>query len=161
MVGEVIAGLGAIKTAFDIAKGLKDINDATTRNAAIIELQEKILSAQAAQSGLVESIHDLKKEVAGFEKWDAEKERYVLTDFGGNTFAYALKREAANSEPAHRICPNCYERRQKSLLQFRGRDAFQRDMYECHGCKTEFTFGIRHERNLSTRARTDYDLFNP
>ena len=56
MVGEAIAGLSAIKTAFDIARGLKDINDATIRNSAIIELQEKILAAQQAQSTLIETI---------------------------------------------------------------------------------------------------------
>ena len=50
MVAEVFAGLSAIKTAFDLAKGLKDIDDATRRNAVIIELQEKILSARDAQS---------------------------------------------------------------------------------------------------------------
>jgi hypothetical protein len=44
MVGEVFAGIGALKTAFDIAKGLKDIDDVARRNAAVIELQEKILS---------------------------------------------------------------------------------------------------------------------
>jgi len=36
---------------FDIAKGLKDIDDAARRNAAVIELQERILSAQQSQSG--------------------------------------------------------------------------------------------------------------
>src|SRR5262249_3392802 len=56
MVGEVFAGLGAIKTAFDIAKGLKDIDDAARRNAAVIELQEKILAAQQEQMALVERI---------------------------------------------------------------------------------------------------------
>jgi hypothetical protein len=50
MAGEIFAGLSAIKTAFDIAKGLKDIDDATRRNAAVIELQEKILAAQEAIS---------------------------------------------------------------------------------------------------------------
>ena len=52
MVGEVFAGFSAIKSAFDIAKGLKDINDATRRNAAVIELQEKILAAQQEHSEL-------------------------------------------------------------------------------------------------------------
>ena len=75
VAAEVYAGLGAIKTAFDIAKGLKDIDDATRRNAAVIELQEKVLSAQQAQSALIDRIGELEKEVAGFEKWDAEKER--------------------------------------------------------------------------------------
>ncbi len=61
MVAEVFAGQGALKTAFDIAKGLKDINDATVRNAAVIELQEKLLAAQAAQASLVEHIGELEK----------------------------------------------------------------------------------------------------
>src|SRR5258708_7911008 len=85
MVAEVFAGFGALKTAFDIAKGLKDIDDAARRNAAIIELQEKILSAEQSQSALIERVHDLEKEVAGFEQWEAEKKRYALTDFGGNS----------------------------------------------------------------------------
>ena len=41
MVAEVFAGLSAIKSAFDIAKGLKDIDDATRRNAAVIEFKKK------------------------------------------------------------------------------------------------------------------------
>ena len=64
MATELIAGLGLFKTAFDIAKGLKDINDATIRNAAIIELQEMILSAQQSQSALVDRVRYLEKEMA-------------------------------------------------------------------------------------------------
>jgi len=52
MVGEVFAGLSAFKAMYDAAKALKDINDAAIRNSAVIELQEKILSAQAAQAAL-------------------------------------------------------------------------------------------------------------
>lgn len=67
MVSEVFAGLGAFKTMLDMAKALKDINDATIRNGAIIELQEKILTAREAQSALLERIGELEEKVAGFE----------------------------------------------------------------------------------------------
>jgi hypothetical protein len=46
MVSEVYTGLSALKNVFELVKGLKDIHDATIRNEAIINLQEKILSAQ-------------------------------------------------------------------------------------------------------------------
>ena len=141
MVAEVFAGLSAIKSAFDIAKGLKDIDDTARRNAAVIELQEKILSAQQEQSALVERIRELEAQVASFEKWDTEEKRYQLTDFGGNTFAYALKPDAARGEPPHRICPTCYEKRIKSILQFRFQNARGREMYVCPACKHEFDFG--------------------
>ena len=49
MVAEIFGGISAIKSALDIAKGLKDIDNAARRNAAVIELQEKILAAQHAQ----------------------------------------------------------------------------------------------------------------
>jgi hypothetical protein len=48
VAAELIAGLGIFKSLYDSAKALKDINDGTVRNGAVIELQEKILSAQEA-----------------------------------------------------------------------------------------------------------------
>ena len=71
MAGEIFAGLTAIKTAFDIAKGLKDIDDAARRNAAVIELQGKILDAQSGQAALIETVGALKARVAELEAWDA------------------------------------------------------------------------------------------
>jgi Mg2+ and Co2+ transporter CorA len=67
MVAEVFAGLSAFKTMFDMAKGLKDINDAAIRNGAVIELQEKILAARESQSAALERIGELEKKVASFE----------------------------------------------------------------------------------------------
>jgi hypothetical protein len=77
MVAEVYAGLSAFKTMFDMAKALKDINDGAIRNGAVIELQEQILAAQQAQATALERISELEKEVARFEAWEAEKEKYT------------------------------------------------------------------------------------
>jgi hypothetical protein len=72
VAAEIYAGLGAIKTAFDMAQGLKAISDATVRNPAVIELQEKILTAQHTQAALVERVRELEKEVASFKDWKAD-----------------------------------------------------------------------------------------
>jgi len=141
MAAEVIAGLGALKTAFDLAKGLKDIDNAARRNAAVIELQERLLTAQAAQSALLERVSELEKEVARFETWEAEKQRYKLTDYGGRTFAYALKQEEAKGEPPHRICAHCYQEGHRSILQFSTKSEGQ-DYYDCGRCKTRQSFGV-------------------
>ena len=152
VVSETIAGLSAIKTAFDMTKALKDINDAAIRNAAVIDLQEKILSAREAQTALLERIEDLEAQLDTFKTWAAEKQRYQLRDFGGGTFAFELNPQEANGEPMHRLCPTCFEKKQKSILQSRGRDAWKRDMFKCNACGTEFSFGVKHERNLSARS---------
>jgi hypothetical protein len=109
MVAEAIAGLGAIKTAFDLAKGLKDIDDAARRNAAVIELQERILAAQQAQTTLVETIGDLKKQVAGFEAWEAKKKRYDLHQWELGSFSYRLKEGVNPTEPTHHLCATCFD----------------------------------------------------
>jgi hypothetical protein len=91
----------------------------------------------------VAAFKNMLEQLARFEKWETEEQRYQLKDFGGNTFAYELKPEAAQGEPPHIICPNCYQKRQKSILQGRGKDALQRDMYHCPSCENEFNLGTR------------------
>lgn len=139
MVGEALAGLSALKTAFDLAKGLKDISDATIRNAAIIELQEKILSAQQTQSALVEKVEkvgDLEKEVGCLKDWEADKKRYQLTELAPGLVALSIKEAMRNGEPFHRICANCCANGKKSYLQQHIHGPHY-DHYKCHGCGEE------------------------
>ena len=147
MATEIIAGLGLFKTMLDTANGLKEMNDAAVRNAAVIELQSHILTAQANQSALIEEIRQLNERVAQFDAWQAEKQRYELKDFGGGTFAYSLKPDRADGDPAHNICPACYEKRQRSILQFSHRSGLQQEFYTCPGCNTQFKFGEKVESN--------------
>jgi hypothetical protein len=151
--GEVLAGLSALKTAFDIAKGLKDIDDATKRSAAVIELQEKILSAQQEQFALTEQLRGLQNKMATLDTWEAEKNRYELTDFGGETLAYALKQSMANGEPPHRLCSACYQNRKKGILQPTGISAYKQEMVKCSECGKDFMLGNRVERPLSARSK--------
>lgn len=139
MVGEVFAGISAFNSMFSIAKSIKDMNDVAIRNAAVSELWEQIFTAQSRYSEAIEQIRALETKLSSFEKWDTEKQRYKLTDFGGGTFAYLLKKEAANGEPPHRICANCYQQGDKSILLFLHRSHNQ-DYYKCHKCG-EQTFG--------------------
>lgn len=139
MVPEIYAGIGAIKTAFDMAKGLKDIDDAARRNAAVIELQEKILSAQSAQAALVEAVSVLEKEVADLKAWGSDKQRYDLVKVeGSDIFAYAVKEAARNGEPNHYLCATCYQNGKKSVLQPQTRFPGRVQVLVCHQCGSDF-----------------------
>jgi len=140
MISEAIAGASALKTAFDMAKALKDINDATIRNGAVIELQEKILSAQEAQFALVRRVDELEKQIAALETKGSQMQRYQLKDFGAGTFAYELKESEARGEPIHRACAACYQQGHISVLQFSNRSSGQ-DWYDCLQCKSRQRFG--------------------
>lgn len=140
MAGELIAGLGIFKSMFDVAKGLKDINDATIRNAAVIELQEKILTAREQQSALAERIGELEAQVASFEKWETEKGRYQLNSLPPGAHVYTLKPDMAAGEPAHHICQTCYQNGQKSILH---QTETHNGIYhlKCNECESDLKVG--------------------
>jgi len=134
MVAEVAAGIGAFKAMFDMAKALKDMDVAATRNAAVIELQEVILATQAQQTTLANRVSELEEEVRRFETWEAEKQRYELKDVGDGAVAYMLKPNARGPEPPHWLCPNCYQDRKLGHYQRAGQQG--RDhVFKCTSCK--------------------------
>ncbi len=143
MASEFVAGLGLFKTAFDIAKGLKDINDATIRNGAIIELQEMILSAQQQQAALIDRVRDLEKEVADLKAWGREKEQYELQQVDLGAFTYVPKPDTEAAKQPHWLCANCYEDGKKSFLQVQGKAPGGRvgESYTCRRCKAGFVTG--------------------
>ena len=136
----MIAGLGIFKSLLDSVKGLKDINDAAVRNAAVIELQEKILTAREQQSAALERISELEKEVARFEAWEAEKERYELKSLPPGILVRSVKEAMRNGEPPHYICADCYEMGKKSFLQSRGVNN-GRETFHCNACDTDIRAG--------------------
>jgi hypothetical protein len=133
MVGEVIAGLGAFKTMYDMAKALKDINDATIRNGAVIELQEKILAAREAQTALLERVGELEKEVARLKDWEADKSRYQLAELRRGMVALLIKETMRNGEPVHYICADCASNGKKFYLQQYIAGPYY-DEFQCNGC---------------------------
>jgi hypothetical protein len=156
MVAEITMGLGALKSAFDIAKGLKDIDNAARINAAVIELQEKILSAQSAQTDLVEIVGALKSRVVELEAWDTDKQRYELKEIQTGVTAYALKEGMEGTEPTHYLCPNCYTNNKKKILQREVRAPGMVQMLICHHCGLELICqGQRHpQHGKAPRGRT-------
>lgn len=140
MVGEIMTGLAIFKSMLDTARALKDISDAAGRNAVMIDLQEKILTAQAQYAALLERKDEIEKELMSVKAWEAEKQRYQLTDYGAGTFAYALKEAMSNGEPPHRLCAKCYQEGHKSILQF-FRKLIKQEEHYCPRCKITYTLG--------------------
>jgi len=136
MVAEIFAGISALKSAFDMTKAFADMSDAAKRDRLSINLQKEILAAQATQMELVEEVSALKAKVAGFDKWEAEKERYQLCQVAVGAFAYVLKKECAGGEPPHWICAHCYEQRKRFLLQFSGpsQSGVHKRLWKCPSC---------------------------
>ncbi|WOH79013.1 hypothetical protein RX327_24235 [Bradyrhizobium sp. BEA-2-5] len=155
MISEAMAGASALKTAFDMAKALKDINNAATRNAAVIELQEKILSAQQAQFEMSKRVDELEKQLAVIKSKADERNRYQLKDYGAGTFAYELKPAESRGEPLHRACAKCFNEGQINILQFSHRTEGQ-DWFDCRRCDNNQAFGVRVRRERDYSHQSDF-----
>jgi hypothetical protein len=134
MAGEIIAGLSAFKTMFDIATSLKGMNDAAIRNKAVAELGEQIIAAQTRYATAAEQIRELEEKLRRMETWEAQKQRYELKDLKRGFFAYILKEGQENDEPAQAICTNCYKDGIKSILQCGGQTNVHERTWNCPEC---------------------------
>src|SRR6266542_2735441 len=144
-----IAGAaGALKSALDLAKTALGMRDPALIRAKISEMQGEIssalasaITAQTDQLAMLNRVGDLEKEVARFKAWDAEKDRYALEERPPGVFVWTLKQEAAKpGEPIHCICPTCYQRDKKSVLQA-GETSHGAHELTCHECGTKLEVG--------------------
>jgi hypothetical protein len=117
MAAEIFGGLSAAKTAFDLARGLKDINDEAIRNQTLIDLQRHLLEVLQDQRGMQEQITILQKRIETFERWEQERQKYELREVYRQGYAYAIKDDAKGRDPQHWLCASCYDSGQKSILQ--------------------------------------------
>jgi hypothetical protein len=153
VAAEIYMGLSSLKSAFDIAKGLKDIDNATIRNAAVIELQEKILSAREDQTTLLDRVGALEAEVAALKAWDADKARYKLHQIQTGVFVYALKEGMEQGEEPHYLCPTCYQNHKKSILQQETLSVGRVVVQICHECDTELIEHGAHQQEVRPQRR--------
>ena len=119
MVAEVFAGISAFGTMLNTAKTLREMDNAVSRNEAVIDLQGQILTAQENYTTLLGKVRDLETKLAAFENWETQKQRYELKEVKGfhTATVYVLKEGVQPPELPHSICPDCYESRQKRILQ--------------------------------------------
>jgi hypothetical protein len=142
----------SVRAAVEITKAMKDVRDANLIQTKVFELTREIMAAQsyaieamATQSALLNRIRELEEEKAKLETWNAEKSRYELKSIQTGVTIYALKEGMESGEDHHYICPTCYNRGQKSILQQETHIPGMVVMQVCHECGTELVAsGIRY-----------------
>ena len=120
----------AVKTAKDVEtkEAIAGIQD------SLLDVQSKLLAAQSQYEALAEVKRQLEQKLMQYEKWDAEATRYKLQEIVKGIFVYVLQADHASGEPIHWLCPNCFQKREKSILTKPGVDYIN---YKCHRCAFE------------------------
>jgi hypothetical protein len=133
--------IGKLKAAYDLAKDLVNLHDATVRQGKVAELQRQILDAQESaldanqeRATLMETITELKGKVAQLEAWNTEKERYKKVEVAKGLIAYALKEGMESGEPVHYACTDCYSDNRISILKSETVVPGRYPVLSCHRC---------------------------
>ena len=143
-----------------ITSALKTAKDVETKEAissiqdSLLDVQSKLLTAQAQYEALSEVKRQLEQKIMEYEKWDAEAVRYELREIARGIFVYALKADHTSGEPVHWLCPNCFQQRQKSILS---KPAVDYANYKCQRCQFDIIpTPFPGFRNLSTTYEDDF-----
>jgi hypothetical protein len=152
-----IAGtIESLRTIGNVAKSLTDIRDGAVLKEKVLELQSAILAAQGsaitAQSEhlqMLQTVRELEARIRELEGWEQEKLRYELKELENKRgFVYELKTEAVPSEPAHKLCVNCFNRGEKSILQPEIKMVGRAHTLTCHNCGAAiYTSGMYHSEH--------------
>ncbi|MBR1193267.1 hypothetical protein [Bradyrhizobium sp. AUGA SZCCT0160] len=135
MPAEILGGISALKSAFDIARTLKDMDDTAKRNAAIIDLQQTILDAQAAQQEALKKAEALEGRVKELENWEAERQEYTRYPAAPGLFTYAHTQESCGEVGTFpQLCPSCFHHRHKSFLNTEDWNPGRCEVLVCRDC---------------------------
>jgi hypothetical protein len=158
-MASIQAAVGSLKTATDIVSTFAKLKAAAEVQDKVIELQGVILAAHSStlnaqheQFAMLERVRTLEAQVAKFETWEAEKQRYELTELPPGVFVYSLKPAMANGEQLHHLCEHCFQESKKSVLH-KTEPVNGRYHLKCSRCGTDHLVG-RYVAPAAKRART-------
>jgi len=150
-----------LKVASDIAKGFLEIKSMAEVQGKVIELQSSILSAQSSalaanadQAAMADEIRKLRDQLAQLQAWSQERQRYQLTALEPGIFAFTLKADLSEGEPAHWVCARCFIKGEKFLLQNQG-DFYGSTEYLCNGCNSKIKISSSVLPEFKPVARAD------
>ncbi|MGC2221434.1 MAG: hypothetical protein WA624_03200 [Methylocella sp.] len=152
-IAEFAGMITSLRAVAELAKLVVDAHDAGVRREKSLELQGQIVSAledaltaQMAQSAQLKRVRELEEKMAQLETWNTEKEKYELvnirdestTQHFGAAWVRSLKPDTQPPEPPHQICPDCYQRSEKIVLQEEQRPGRIRVVF-CQRCHFEIS----------------------
>ena len=116
-----------VKTAISTVKQVVDLRNDYELHKATHQLlttldgvRNQLTSLQSEYATMQRSKDDMEKKLVELIQWKEDKARYELAKLPSGTLVYRLKTEYQDVEPAHDLCPRCYNKNVKSVLQFGG-----------------------------------------
>ena len=140
----------ALGTLLKAASGLANYNEIVSKvsevNSKLMAANSVALAAQEKQSKLASQVEELEREISRLKDWKAEAQTYELREVAKGIFAY-LKNDASDPLSSNqKLCANCFDQGNKSLLQQQDVPVGRLLSLVCHRCKANVTFRSYQEQ---------------
>ena len=135
---DILLSLIKSKISHEIASALSDVQK------QLGEALDSLIKAKIDQASALDEIKSLKAQIASFENWDSNIERYKLAPlWNTGAVAYFTKESLNSSEPAHALCANCYEQRKKHILHPKSVDGWIHIVCPSPSCDFDVAIGSK------------------
>jgi hypothetical protein len=139
------AVITSVKTAMDITRAMISVRDTAKIQTMQADLQRTLLealeyavTAKSGQLDLISRAEALEKENARLVEWNAREGEYKLEEIPTGAFAYVSQPTGDSGATEVWLCPNCFESKQRAVLQYAGRSkgGHGEDEWRCRPCGT-------------------------
>jgi hypothetical protein len=152
VIAELSAAMAALKETAGLVKVISSAKTDAEIKAATFELQSKLIALQSDCFALGDAVRSrdeqvmlLKAKIAEFEDFKALTEGYVLNQLDFGSFVYSKKETVGEAEVEVHLCPQCFSKRQVSILQPTGEASFNSHTEKwyfqslCHCCNSLYS----------------------
>ncbi|HBR7873733.1 TPA: hypothetical protein MHQ07_03285 [Klebsiella pneumoniae subsp. pneumoniae] len=153
----------SVKAVKDVVKAASDmktnvaINEKATEIYSYLnDVQEKLMALQIEHMTMARLKDDLERQVVQLTEWNQDKQHYALTKLPSGALVYQLKPAYQGDEPVHQLCPNCYQKQVKSIIQFHGYSQWH-SVLKCPNCSAEFFNERQDMKCYSVGRRSSFD----
>lgn len=148
MIVEASAAVQGIKAAVQMAKQIKDLQNAAEIGAATVALQDKLRETQEYVFDLQEKVHELQARNAELERLDESKYELTEVEFAGHLFTGRKAYKHVDTEDYY--CPVCFGEGKLIPLQSSSSGEYIND---CGRCDTSFGHADDYSPEIRTGGR--------
>ena len=130
MIAETASVIEGIKAATTVIRGMKSLDDRTSINEAVIELQGYLLDSQSAMFELQDYVEALRTRIRELEAVD--ESRFELVEPQLNGHKWTGRRAYRDKSTGVFYCPGCFGQHTLTPVQFD-----QGETAPCAACGTE------------------------
>lgn len=141
MATQSVQALGnLLKAANGLANYSEIVQKVAEVHSKLMQANSVALAAQEKQAGLAEEIQKLRNEVERLKNWAAEAKTYEIREVSSGVFVCMSVGYTGKFQSAQKLCVNCFNQGNKSLLQQQHIEVGRQLSLACHRCKSNVIF---------------------